>query len=909
MSQSITNSETLTSISNTATTYSSITVSSGVTLSIASEADNAINNSSQFSNFSTGTGVVINDNGGFENNTWGSTTLNGDGSLSIGATNTEALNNSEYGHILVGGGETITDAGGVDNSSNGYISLAGNGTLFIGNTSRNAFNNSNVGQITIGTGEIILDQGGLDNVGGAISLTGGGTLTVGSTDPHNAVNNSEGGYGASTIIAESGEVITDKGGFNNSNGGAIELAGATLTVAQDLESGNTSTYGTQSAIELTNGSTLAVGTIDNASGTISFYGSDNVLSYATLGTGLGTITSFGTGDTIALTGTSYASKDSLVSSGNVVSLVDGSNTLTSFNIVGGETFYLTHGASGEIEITNGPAATFGSGSSITSSQTLASINNYGSIISFSKDTAVSISSFSTDDLIDNINGGNFTASTGDIILDNGGLNNVTGSLTLMGSGTLALGETDANALNNAGGSILAGSGEVISDFGGLNNTNSGYISLSGEGSFSVQSTLGINNLNYGTIFAGAGEVISDQGGLTNSSYGEVSLAGDGTLSILGTVSSYDNDGNYNYYEEGVDNSNYGTLIAGADETLIVQNGVNNSNGGVFSLSGANATISGQLNNGSNGTINLADGSTLISSGGIDGSGGTIAFQGSGNDLAVWEEGQSYGTITGFGTGDVIDLTGSTYNSTDSLVVNGTVVSLVDTTIQSEYFGGPSNTYTTTLANFSTVTGESFTLIDGANGEIEIVCFLKGTHIATAQGAIEVQNLRAGDMVLTAQGEAKPIRWLGRSTISPRFADPLRAAPIRITAGALADNLPVRDLLVSPAHAMFIDGVLVQAGALVNGTSIRREAKGEDNFTYYHVELDSHDLILAENTACESFIDNIDRMNFNNWAERESSEPMVEMAYPRAKSARQVPSALRQQIAARATLTSPDTRVA
>jgi hypothetical protein len=158
------------------------------------------------------------------------------------------------------------------------------------------------------------------------------------------------------------------------------------------------------------------------------------------------------------------------------------------------------------------------------------------------------------------------------------------------------------------------------------------------------------------------------------------------------------------------------------------------------------------------------------------------------------------------------------------------------------------------------------------------------------------------MVLTADGRALPVRWIGRNTVSTRFADPLRVLPIRITAGALADNLPERDLLVSPDHAILVEDILIQAGALVNGRSIVRERQVPETFTYYHVELADHALILAEGTPAETFVDNVSRRGFDNWAEHEAlygDAPIAEMAYPRAQSRRQVPAEIWAQLADRA----------
>jgi hypothetical protein len=197
----------------------------------------------------------------------------------------------------------------------------------------------------------------------------------------------------------------------------------------------------------------------------------------------------------------------------------------------------------------------------------------------------------------------------------------------------------------------------------------------------------------------------------------------------------------------------------------------------------------------------------------------------------------------------------------------------------------------------------------APGEIKktdfttVICFLPGTQIATPAGEVAVEMLQRGDLVKSVDGRTVPVRWIGRQTVSMLFADPLRVLPICIKAGALAKNVPSRDLYVSPDHAILIDDILVHASALVNGTSIVRAPAPAQTFTYYHVELADHSLLLADNVPAESFIDNVDRMAFDNWDEHEAlgdeAAPLVEMAYPRAKAARQVPVAMRERLAARA----------
>ena len=184
------------------------------------------------------------------------------------------------------------------------------------------------------------------------------------------------------------------------------------------------------------------------------------------------------------------------------------------------------------------------------------------------------------------------------------------------------------------------------------------------------------------------------------------------------------------------------------------------------------------------------------------------------------------------------------------------------------------------------------------------CFLAGTALLTPAGERTIDDLRAGEMVVTAGGAVMPIRWIGTTVIPSILADPLRAMPVRIKAGALSENIPSRDLLLSPGHAILVDGVLAHAGALVNGVSILREKDMPLLFNYYHVELDAHELVIAENMPAESFLEAVADSRNDNFPERSAlsgAAPTTEMDLPRVKAARQLPPSVRTRIANRAEL--------
>lgn len=149
----------------------------------------------------------------------------------------------------------------------------------------------------------------------------------------------------------------------------------------------------------------------------------------------------------------------------------------------------------------------------------------------------------------------------------------------------------------------------------------------------------------------------------------------------------------------------------------------------------------------------------------------------------------------------------------------------------------------------------------------IPCFVAGTRIATARGEVAVEALRVGDLVVTQGGGAplQPVIWLGHSHVDiARHRDPARVAPVRIAAGALAEGVPHRDLCVSPDHGIALDGHLVPAGLLVNGTTIVQEL-WRPEVTYWHVELPAHALLVSEGAATESYLDDGNRQQFDNHA--------------------------------------------
>ncbi len=150
----------------------------------------------------------------------------------------------------------------------------------------------------------------------------------------------------------------------------------------------------------------------------------------------------------------------------------------------------------------------------------------------------------------------------------------------------------------------------------------------------------------------------------------------------------------------------------------------------------------------------------------------------------------------------------------------------------------------------------------------VACYCRGTLIATDKGEVAVETLAIGDRVSTRTGTLRPIKWIGRRSYGGRFVmGRTDILPVCFKAGSLADNVPARDLWISPHHAMYFEdeargGVLIEAKDLINGVSIVR-AEHVEKIEYFHIELDSHDVIVAEGAPSETFIDDNSRGMFHN----------------------------------------------
>ena len=429
----------------------------------------------------------------------------------------------------------------------------------------------------------------------------------------------------------------------------------------------------------------------------------------------------------------------------------------------------------------------------------------------------------------------------------------------------------------------------------------------------IGGTLHLDGVSIGktsTIVTGMGHnVIATSGSVSN--FGTIEVAGtssqDGVSILSAAGSSFTNAGLIDVVG-GLDPATIGSYAL--PPGTFINTGTLEANG---TLSGTSPATAGELvindyvtaGSTGSGTILMTNGGIIELNAGAA-SNQSIVFNRSGGTLDLStsldvSSGVLMPTVMGFTVGDTIELTGalnaqyaqetiiSAGGNTTLTVAEGAVAGSYTSSFSLMFAGAPTDL---TFTNNATVT------LDG-NTQSAIVmtapCFAEGTRILTARGEIPIEALLADDRVITvdqSEPRAVPIKWRGqRSVRLDRHPAPHRVAPIVIEPGALgAPNVinalgapsvinalgapsvinalgagvPHRRLVVSPDHALLLDGQLIEAKYLVNGATIWQDFAARA-ITYHHLELERHGAVLAEGAAAETFLESGNRHQFEGQA--------------------------------------------
>ena len=439
----------------------------------------------------------------------------------------------------------------------------------------------------------------------------------------------------------------------------------------------------------------------------------------------------------------------------------------------------------------------------------------------------------------NASGANAGSGGAGAALGSGAILNTSGSITGGNGGNAAHAGTGGTGVSLAAGATLNNTGNHSTITGG----NGGYGTYAGDGGIGV-------SLAAGAVFTGSATIHGGTGGGSGYALGAggagVNLAAGAKMTNEGSIVGGNGD------------TNYGVAGAGA-----VVNGGSLLNFGSISAGQGNAAVGVYINYGG----------SLFTDGHISGaSAGTAAVKfGDYYGTMSVDTGASFtGTINNFYGADVIDLLNVTPQQAKNDVTftydsqRGFTYFDIKVTTASD---GTLSMERTVSGNYKTFQFFNYTP-DGTGGTdlTATACFLKGTRIRTEAGEAPIEDLKIGQRVLTRGGTHKAIKWIARRSYeSSVAAGNDDVMPVLIQAGALADGVPHRDLCVSPMHAMFLDGLLIPAIDLVNGTSIV-QLQDLETIEYFHIELEEHDVIFAEGAATESYVDDDNRMMFSNAAD-------------------------------------------
>jgi len=686
----------------------------------------------------------------------------------------------------------------------------------------------------------------------AALVSGGGTITV--LDDGESISDS--------LMLGAVEIVSNGLAFTEAvNGGAI------LTVEAGGGADNTSLYG--GTLVLSRGGTAAATTISSGGFEAVDAGGQTAMDFVSSG-GRQAVTSTG----IAKGVTVYAGGSQTVASGGsaLASVLNGGLLVVS---AGGSAVNTEILPNGSLDLQAGAIAT---GALVfAGADGVAEIDDH--VL-----PAVTISGFAAGDTIDLAGvgyGGNSVGSMGsnDVLSFTEGGSSYT--LAFDATKTYA-GDVFVLAADGAGTQILISgvvhSGPVVGDGQQLKVTSgqiSSYVTID-SGGYAFASTGGLISAslvnNGGSLLVELGAI----DGITVASGGYASVDNfsgyTGTASNV-TVEAHGYFGGYGtFISTIVDGGTFQPAGVSALSTTINSGGVDDlsvtgtfttvDSGGSLVIDEGNA-ISTTLSGGGE-TVNLfgrvtdttIDGGHLLLGtpdypGAITAS-GAIAFGAGAGTLEINTGVVMSATISGFAAGDGIDVLNLAPGSVPSAQFVASGSELVISA------GGTS--YDLPMAG--TYAGVHFqaTSDSGSGTLVQIACFAAGTRIATDRGAVPIEALAPGDHVQTQAGRRAPVLWLGRrDVLCSRHRRPDRVWPVRIAAAAFAPGVPARNLWLSPDHAVFVDGVLIPVRYLIDGFAIAQVAVVR--VSYFHLELDRHDVVLAEGLPCESFLDTGNRGAF------------------------------------------------
>jgi hypothetical protein len=438
--------------------------------------------------------------------------------------------------------------------------------------------------------------------------------------------------------------------------------------------------------------------------------------------------------------------------------------------------------------------------------------------------------------------------SGVVLIGGGAVTNQLGGV--IDGGLYALDSSNLATLVNYG--VIGGIAEVGVGFANGSITNASGATIEGTRS-GVRLFTGGTVVDAGTISGIGGDAVHFYGG-------SGLLVLDPTARLLGTVDGGSATGST--LELAVGNASVGTLSGiGGEYVNIAQiivdagaswllNGTNTLTAGVTLTDNGTFDVTSSLD--SAGTIDVGSSATLAVQSTL--TGGAVDFTGAKGLLQIGDPADFAAGIGGLDISDKIDLTSLGFVTGAIASIAGGVLSVT------------SGATTDTLLVSGIADGARFRTVQDLSGtgtDVSLLCFLAGARIATPTGEVPVERLRVGQRLLTLDGGQLPIKWIGTGrSILPAGRARGSATPVIVRKGALADGVPSRDLRLTKGHSLFLDGVLMPVEFLINHRSILWDDAARVA-EVYHIELDRHEVLLADGAPAESYRDDGNRMLFHN----------------------------------------------